>query len=34
MSGKENVAWVDDSLRTNHLAVCCDLGLLTFGVRF
>ena len=24
MSGKDNAALVDDSLRTTHLAVCCD----------
>ena len=30
MSGKDNVAKVDDSLGTNHLAVCCDLEQLTF----
>ena len=26
MSGKDNTANFDDSLRTNHLAVCCDVG--------
>ena len=25
MSGKDNAAKVDDSLGTNHLAVCCDV---------
>ena len=34
MSGKDNAALVDDSLRTTHLAVCCDIELLTFGARF
>ena len=34
MSGKDNVAYVEDSLRTNHLAVCSDVGQLTFGARF
>ena len=34
MSGKENAAKVDDSLGTNHLAVCYDVGQLTFEARF
>ena len=34
MSGQDNVAKVDDSLRTNHLAVCCDVGRLPFEARF
>ena len=29
MPGKDNGAKVDDSLGTNHLAMCCDLGQLT-----
>ena len=33
MPGKDNVAYVDDSLRINHLVVCCEVGLLTFRVR-
>ena len=33
MSGKDNEAKVDDSLGTNHLVVCCDVGQLTFEVR-
>ena len=33
-SGKDSAAKVDDSLRTNHLAVCCDVGPLTIGARF
>ena len=33
MSGKDNAAKAFyDPLRTNHLAVCCDVGLLTFGL--
>ena len=34
MSGKNNAAKVDDSLVTNHLVVCCDVGQLTFDARF
>ena len=34
MSRKDNVVKVDDSLGTNHLAVCCDLEQLTFKARF
>ena len=34
MSGKDNAAKVDDSLATNHLVVCCDVGQLTFEARF
>ena len=34
MSGKGNAALVDYSLRTNHLAVSCDVGILTFRGRF
>ena len=34
MSGKDNVAKVDDSLGTNHLVVWCDVGQLTFEGRF
>ena len=34
MSGKDNAAKVDDSVRTNHLVVCCDVGQLTFEARF
>ena len=34
MSGKDNMAKVDDSLGTNHLDVCCDVGQLTFDARF
>ena len=34
MSLKDNAAYVDNSLRTNHLAVCCDIELLTFRLRF
>ena len=34
MSGKDNAAQVDDSLGTNRLTVCCDVGLLTFRAGF
>ena len=34
MSGKDNAAKVNDSLGTTHLAVCCDIGQLTFEARF
>ena len=34
MSGKDNAVKADDSLGTNHLAVCCDVGQLTFEARF
>ena len=34
MSGKGNAAKVDDSLGTNHLFVCCDVGQVTFEPRF
>ena len=34
MSEKDNTAKADDSLGTNHLAVCCDVGQLTFEARF
>ena len=34
MSGKDNTVNVDDSLGTNHLVVCCDVGQLTFEARF
>ena len=33
MSGKDNVAKVVDSLGTNYLVVCCDIGQLTFEAR-
>ena len=34
MSRKNNTAKVDDSLGTNHLVMCCDVGQLTFEARF
>ena len=34
MPGKDNAAKVDDSLETNHLAVCCVVGQLIFDARF
>ena len=34
MSGKDKAAKVVDSLGTNHLVVCCDIGQLTFKARF
>ena len=34
MFGKDNVAKVDDSLGTNYLVVCCDVGQLTFEAMF
>ena len=34
MSGKDNATKVDDPLGTNHLAVCCDVGQVTFEARF
>ena len=34
MSGKDNAAKVDDSLGTNHLVVCCDVGQLSLEARF
>ena len=34
MSGKNSAAKVDDSLRTNHLVMCCDVEQLTFEARF
>ena len=34
MSGKDIAAKVGDSLGTNHLVVCCDVGQLTFEARF
>ena len=34
MSGKNNLAKVDDSLGTNHLAVYCDVGQLIFEPGF
>ena len=34
MSGKDNTVKVDNSLGTNHLIVCCDVGQLTFEARF
>ena len=34
MSGKENAAKVDDSLGTNHLVVCSDVGQQTSETRF
>ena len=34
MSGKDNASKVDDSLETNHLVVCCDVGQLTSADRF
>ena len=33
MSGKDNAAKVDDSLETNHLVMCCDVGQPTFEDR-
>ena len=33
MSGKDNTAKTDDSLRPNHLVVCCDVGQLTLEAR-
>ena len=29
MSGEGNTAQVDGSLRTNHLVVCCDVGVIS-----
>ena len=34
MSGKDSAAKVDDSLGTDHLVVCCDVGQLTFEASF
>ena len=34
MSGKDKVTKLDDSLGTNHLVVCCDVGQLTFELGF
>ena len=34
ISGKDNAANVDDSLETNHLVVCCDVGQLTSEAGF
>ena len=34
MSGTDNAAKVDDSLGTNHLVVCCDVGRLSAETRF
>ena len=34
MSRKDNASKVDNSLETNHLVVCCDVGQLTFEARF
>ena len=34
MSGKDNAAMFDDSLGTNHLVVCCDVGQLTLKLDF
>ena len=34
MSGKGNATKVDDSLGTNDVAVCCNVGQLTSEARF
>ena len=34
MSGKDNTAKADDSLGTDYLVVCCDVGQVTFDARF
>ena len=34
MFGKDDAAMFDDSLGTNHLAVCCDVGQLTLKLGF
>ena len=34
MSRKDNEAKLDDSLGTNHLVVCCDVGQLAFELGF
>ena len=34
MSRKDNATNLDDSLLTNHFAVCYDIGQLTFEARF
>ena len=34
MSAKDNAAKVDDSIGTNHLVVCRDVGQLTFEAWF
>ena len=33
-SGKDNAATVHDSLGTDHLVVCCDVGQQTFEAMF
>ena len=34
MFAKDNAAKANDSLGTDHLVVCCDIGQLTFEDRF
>ena len=34
MPGKDNATMLDDSLGTNHLVVCYDVGQLTFEATF
>ena len=33
MFGKYSAAKVDDSLGTNHLVICCDVGQITFEAK-